>query len=125
MFFEGTEDVQNCKVRAEKIENLIKYTDYENYGESQPKVIVNTTPINPLNKNTNWNINTTTKGFDIVYRPRKGTGFLEHFNPNFRIEGIQMLVYQAAPCFKLWFGIEPEVDEEIFKLLYKKLEEDK
>ena len=36
-----------------------------------------------------------------------------------------MLVYQAAPCFKLWFGIEPKIDEEMFKHLYKKLEQDK
>ena len=32
-----------------------------------------------------------------------------------------MLVYQAAPCFKLWFGIDPEIDDSLFKHLYKKL----
>jgi len=125
MFFEGTEGVQNCKVRAEKIENLIKYINYESFGERQPTIVVNTTPINPLNANTNWNVDTNTKGFDIVYRPRKGTGFLENFNPDFRIEGIQMLVYQAVPCFRAWFGFEPEVDEELFSILYKKMDDNK
>ena len=123
MTFEETEDVQGCEVFAERIENLIKYTDYENFGESQTRLVVNTTPTNPLNNHTNWNIDETTMGFDIVYRPRKGTGFLEQFNSRCRIEGIQMLVYQAAPCFKLWFGIEPEVDEGLFKALYKKMDE--
>jgi len=123
--FERTKDVQECEVRAEKIENLIKYTDYENFGEGQTKLIVNTTPTNPLNNHTNWNIDTGTVGFDIVYRPRKGTGFLEQFDPRCRIEGIQMLVYQAAPCFKMWFGIQPEVDEELFNVLYKKMDENK
>ena len=123
--FEGTENVQECRVRAEKIENLIKYTDYENFRESQPKLIVNTTPINPLNNHTNWNIDEAAVGFDVVYRPRKGTGFLEQFDPRCRIEGIQMLVYQAVPCFKLWFGIEPEVDEGLFNVLYKKTDKKK
>ena len=36
-----------------------------------------------------------------------------------------MLVYQAVPCFHKWFGIEPEVDNILFDLLYKKLEEKK
>jgi len=120
--FEGTKDIQGCEVRAEKIENLIKYTVYENFRESQIKLIVNTTPTNPLNNHTNWNIDEGSVGFDIVYRPRKGTGFLEQFDPRCRIEGVQMLVYQAAPCFKLWFGIEPEVDEGLFNVLYKKMD---
>ncbi len=119
---EGNEYVRGCEVRAEKIENLIQYTDYENFRESQTRLIINTTPTNLLNNHTNWNINDATVGFDIVYRPRKGTGFLEQFDPRCRIEGIQMLVYQAVPCFKLWFGIEPEVDEGLFNILYKKMD---
>ena len=111
----------SCELMPERIENLAEYTDY-NKAKST-KLIINTTPTNPLNNHTNWNIDETTMGFDIVYRPRKGTGFLEQFNSRCRIEGIQMLVYQAAPCFKLWFGTEPEVDEGLFKALYKKMDE--
>ncbi len=32
-----------------------------------------------------------------------------------------MLVYQAIPCFKEWFGIEPSPDKELFKILDKKI----
>ena len=117
--FEDKEDIgEQSTVSAKKIENLAEYTEGAN-------IIVNTTPINPLNRDTKWNIGPNTLGFDIVYKPREGNGFLEHFDPNLRIEGIQMLVYQAAPCFDLWFGIRPEIDEEIFKHLYKRLQESK
>ena len=35
-----------------------------------------------------------------------------------------MLVHQAAPCFKEWFGIEPETDDEgLFRALYEKMNE--
>ena len=108
--------VRGYQIKPNKLEDLKKYI-----GDSD--LIVNTTPINILGNLNTWNINRSTIGFDIVYRPKEGTGFLNHFAPNKRIEGIQMLAHQAAPCFKLWFGVEPEVDECLFKHLYKKLEE--
>jgi len=42
-----------------------------------------------------------------------------------QIQGIQMLVYQAAPCFNRWFGIKPDVDARIFEHLYEILQENK
>ena len=86
-------------------------------------LVINTTPTNILNEFTNLKIKTNCEGFDIVYQPREGTGFLKHFKPKNRIEGVQMLVYQAAPCLKLWFGVEPEIDEDLFNALYKKMDE--
>jgi len=94
-------------------------------------LIINTTPINPLSASGNWKIKEDAFGFDTVYRPRTGTGFLEHFGWKKRIEGIKMLVFQAQPCFRQWFmysddrtlqPFKPEADEELFDLLYKKLE---
>ena len=32
-----------------------------------------------------------------------------------------MLVEQALPCFKQWFGFVPIVDESLVKKLYKKI----
>ena len=92
---------------------------------SKADLAVNTTPINVLNEFDNLEVKSNCEGFDIVYRPREGTGFLKHFKPKNRIEGIHMLVYQAAPCFKLWFGVEPEIDEGLFDALYKKMDEAK
>ena len=104
--------------KPHKLEDLKKHT---NKGD----LIVNTTPVNVLEDLPNWEIGPKTTGFDIVYNPRGGTGFLKHFKPNKRIEGIQMLVYQAVPCFKMWFGVEPEIDEELFDVLYKKMDKKK
>ena len=106
------------QIKPNKLEDLKKHM-----GDSD--LIINTTPINVLGDLTDWNIGHKTIGFDVVYSPKEGTGFLKHFAPNNRIEGIQMLIYQAVPCFKLWFGVEPEVDEGLFKHVYKKLDENK
>ena len=125
MLFKGGKDVQSYKIRPEKIDNLIKHVEFEKYGRRRPSVIINTTPTNILSNNTDWNIKNTIIGFDIVYRPREGTGFLNCFHPKNRIEGINMLIYQAVPSFKLWFGVEPEIDEGIFNVLYKKMDNTK
>jgi shikimate dehydrogenase len=120
---ESTSSLPMCEIIPEKIDNLINHTNYNKSKNTE--LIVNTSPTNILNNKTKWNIGGDVVGFDIVYKPREGTGFLSNFNPKRRIEGVEMLVYQAAPCFKLWFGIEPKVDYGIFKYLYKKLEQDK
>ena len=111
------------ELMPEKIENLAEYTDCNKTKST--KLIINTIPTNILSNRTDWNIGKNVTGFDIVYMPREGTGFLKNFNRKHRIEGIQMLVYQAAPCFKLWFGIDPEADEELFDVLYKKMDKKK
>jgi len=98
-----------------------------------PDLVINTAPTNVL-KDMNIKKNRRSLfprtadwiGYDIVYKPRRGTGFLDYFDNLKSIEGINMLVHQAAPCFKLWFGYLPELDdEELFKSLYKKLEDQK
>ena len=105
-------------LKPHKLEDLKKHT---NKGD----LIINTTPVNVLEDSLTWKISPDTTGFDIVYNPRGGTSFLKHFSPNKRIEGIQMLVYQAAPCFKMWFGVEPEIDEGLFDVLYKIMDKNK
>ena len=83
---------------------------------------INTTPTNPLKGFENLKVKPHCEGFDIVYRPREGTGFLKHFKKDNRIEGIYMLVHQAAPCFKEWFGIEPETEDVgLYKKLFEKM----
>ena len=109
----------SCEIIPEKINNLINHTDHNK--SKRTGLIVNTSPTNMLSNKKNWNIGSDVVGFDIVYKPKEGTGFLKNFSSKRRIEGIQMLVYQAAPCFKLWFGIDPEIDDSLFKHLYKKL----
>ena len=112
------------KFQPHKLKDLEKQINI-NEPKGQKLLVVNTIPLNIFNNfNNNKNLIRGTIGFDIVYKPRGGTGFLNNFEPLNRIEGINMLVYQAAPCFKLWFGVKPKIDQHLFSFLYKKMEED-
>ncbi|PPR47851.1 MAG: Shikimate dehydrogenase (NADP(+)) [Alphaproteobacteria bacterium MarineAlpha5_Bin9] len=84
-------------------------------------LIINTIPINCL-KGFNKNKLPSNKTIvDIVYSPKE-TDFLKSFNSsNKKIYGIDMLVFQAAESFKLWYGFLPEADQELFTLLEKKI----
>ena len=85
-------------------------------------IIINTTPINPINpiKYADLVFNDNIFGYDLVYRPKE-TLFLSMFKKNNRQHGIQMLLYQAIPCFESWFGIKPDIDEELYKILESKI----
>lgn len=50
---------------------------------------------------------------DLVYTPLR-TGFLEHAAEIgcVTVDGLGMLLHQAAPGFERWFGQRPQVDEE-------------
>lgn len=51
---------------------------------------------------------------DLVYTPLR-TGFLEQAQTIgcATVDGLGMLLHQAAPGFERWFGQEPEVDEDL------------
>ena len=82
-------------------------------------LVINTTPTNPLNKKQTNLIRKTTVISDIVYTP-KNTPFLKNFKGNKKIFGISMLLEQAVPCFYLWFGFNPKMDNALLKKIYKK-----
>ena len=82
------------------------------------EIIINTTPINPLSKKQCKCVGKKTLISDIVYRPKE-TKFLKAFKKNKKIFGITMLLNQAAPCFKLWFGFEPKIDTHLIKKINK------
>jgi shikimate dehydrogenase len=60
--------------------------------------------------------------YDIVYSPIE-TGLLKKANSRGlrTIKGIGMLIYQAAPAFNSFFGVWPDVDDDIFNLLEEDL----
>jgi len=33
------------------------------------------------------------------------------------VEGLGMLLHQAVPGFHAWFGVRPEVDEELYRIV--------
>ena len=124
-FFKGYKNVSVFN-RSKKIINMggpIKHTkDYSliNAYLIKSDLIINTTPTNPLNKKQTSLIKKSTIISDIVYQPKE-TLFLKEFKFNKKIYGISMLIEQALPCFKQWFGFVPIVDKDLIKKLNKKI----
>jgi len=60
--------------------------------------------------------------YDIVYNPLE-TELLKNARGrgNSTVDGLGMLLHQAAPGFKAWFGIMPEVDDELRHYLLSEL----
>lgn len=83
-------------------------------------IVINTTPINPINLKNIKLINKKTLLSDIVYRPKE-TNFLKTFPNNKKIYGINMLLEQAALCFEAWFGYKPHIDAKLIKALDQKI----
>lgn len=107
---EKIKNLQNKKFSPHPLEDIYSHIN-------SADIIINTTPINVLHKLDNERINHKTIASDIVYRPME-TDFLKLFaKSKDKIYGISMLLYQAAPCFELWFGIKPTIDEELLRLV--------
>ena len=73
----------------------------------QPELRV---PLDGLRKNTVVT--------DLVYSPLQ-TKFLQTASEMGcqTVDGLGMLPYQGAPGFERWFGVRPEVDEELRKIV--------
>lgn len=95
--------------------DVIKFSELESHIK-KTDIIINTTPVNLLDDFGSLVFKTKKLAFDIVYKPKK-TDFLSNFTENNRIYGINMLVYQAAPCFEEWFGEKAVIDKKLFDLL--------
>jgi shikimate dehydrogenase len=55
---------------------------------------------------------------DLVYTPLQ-TGFLQRAAEIgcTTVDGLGMLLHQAAPAFERWFGIRPDIDEELRQIM--------
>ena len=81
-------------------------------------LVINTTPVDVLK-----NLKKKIKGpyaYDIVYRPKE-TRFLSRFKEHKRMYGIEMLIWQAKPCFEEWFGEATTIDKGLEDLLKEKI----
>lgn len=60
--------------------------------------------------------------YDIVYNPLI-TGLLQQARTRKLgiVDGLGMLIYQAVPCFEAWFGMRPQVTEELRDYLIGKI----
>lgn len=112
------------RVRAEELSSVIRHplsvVDWQKRGEilENTDLLVNTTSLGMTGKES-LKIDLsllpkTSLVTDIVYSPlitpllaqAKARG-----NPT--VDGLGMLLYQAVPAFEAWFGIKPEVTEEL------------
>ena len=102
------------KEKADNLKNLFQNIEILNWGKIPNfDMIVNATSVG-LKKEDNLNLDLSSVGKD----PRE-TNFLKtgKNGGNKTLNGKMMFVYQALSAFKIWHGIEPDINEDVIKLL--------
>ncbi|NKB51586.1 MAG: shikimate dehydrogenase [Rhizobiaceae bacterium] len=96
-------------------------------GELSPAIIINTTSIGMNDQKSPLDLKgfaSTTIVHDIVYSPLITPLLAQAGEFGMPIvDGLGMLLHQAVPGFEKWFGIRPEVDEPLRKILLDDLGE--
>ena len=118
------------KLKAEELRNYYKKKNFNeniitvvDWGELPNfDVIINATSVGLKRDQTlDLDFSKIEKGkffYDVIYNPKE-TNFLKAGKQlgNQTENGKKMFIYQAAEAFKIWHKIEPEINEEINKLL--------
>ena len=85
-------------------------------------MIINATSLG-LNINDNLDLDLSKIGknkffYDVIYNPKE-TNFLKQGKKlgNITENGKLMFIYQASAAFKVWNGIDPDINDEVIKLL--------
>ena len=113
------------RAKAEDISNLFNSISIVDWGEIPNfDMIINATSLG-LNNNDEFNFDFSKLKknkffYDVIYNP-KDTNFLKIARKfgNKTENGKKMFIYQAAEAFKIWHGIDPEIDEATYELLNK------
>ena len=111
------------KEKAENLKDLFKNLKIVNWGEiTDFDMIINATSVG-LKKEDEINLDLFKVGknkffYDVIYNPKE-TNFLKTGKKlgNITENGKLMFVYQAFFAFRLWHGINPEINEEVIGLL--------
>jgi len=111
------------KEKADNLKNLFQNIEILNWGEIPNfDMIVNATSVG-LKKEDNINLDLSSVGkdkffYDVIYNPKE-TNFLKtgKNGGNITLNGKMMFIYQALSAFKIWHGIEPDINEDVIKLL--------
>ena len=110
------------KQKAESLKILFKNLNILEWGNlTDFDVVINATSLGLNNEKINLDFSKVGKNklfYDVIYNPAE-TNFLKEGKKlgNIAENGGKMFIYQALEAFKLWHGIEPEINYEIFKLL--------
>ena len=108
--------------KAENLKILFKNLNVVEWGNlPEFDVVINATSLGLNNEKINLNFLNAGKNklfYDVIYNPAE-TIFLKEAKVlgNKTENGGTMFIYQASEAFKLWHGIEPEVNFETLKLL--------
>ena len=111
------------KKKAEDLKASFKDLIIVDWGKiPEFDMVINATSVG-LNINDDLNLNFSETDnqkfyYDVIYNPKE-TNFLKQAKKrgNLTENGKKMFIYQAAEAFKIWHKIEPEINEEINKLL--------
>ena len=106
---------ENLKILFKKL-NILEWGNITNFD-----VVINATSLGLNNEKINLDFSKVGKNklfYDVIYNPTE-TNFLKEGKQlgNITENGAKMFIYQAFEAFKLWHGIEPEVNFETLKLL--------
>ena len=111
------------KEKAENIKKLFKDIEIVEWDELPNfDMIINATSLGLKNEdNINLNFSSVSKNkffYDVIYNPRE-TNFLKVGKNlgNMILNGKMMFIYQAFSAFHIWHGIEPNINEDVIKLL--------
>jgi shikimate dehydrogenase len=111
------------KEKAEYLKKLFKNIEIVEWGEVPNfDMIINATSVG-LKKEDNINLDLSSSSgnkffYDVIYNPKE-TNFLKIGRKlgNITLNGKFMFIYQAHSAFNIWHGLEPEINENVIKLL--------
>ena len=111
------------KEKAENIKTVFKNIEIVEWGEVPNfDMIINATSIG-LKRDDKMNLDFSLISknkffYDVIYNPKE-TNFLKTGQSlgNITLNGKLMFIYQALSAFKIWHGLEPDVNENVTKLL--------
>jgi shikimate dehydrogenase len=111
------------KNKAENLKEHFKNIELTEWGEvPNVDMIINATSIGLKKEDVmklDFSLMSGNKFFyDVIYNPNE-TNFLKIGKElgNKTLNGKLMFIYQALYAFKIWHGIEPDVNKEVIKLL--------
>ena len=115
--------INRTRENAENLKKLFKDLNLINWNEIQNfDMIINATSVG-LNVNDELDLNlpkieNNKLFYDVIYNPKE-TNFLKKAKNlgNKTENGKKMFIHQAALAFKIWHGVQPEINEEVEKLL--------
>ena len=110
--------IEKAKNLTSVFENL-KIVEWGNLPDFD--VIINATSLGLNDENINLdfsNVGDKKLFYDVIYNPSE-TKFLEEGKKlgNLVENGKLMFIYQAAEAFKIWHGVNPEINDEVLELL--------